>query len=186
MAYYNNYLAHHGILGQKWGKKSGPPYPLDVSDHTASEKKAASAAGVKVGSDSGKGSITKVEKKTDSQKETKKVQEPLTEDQKQKLIRSGNANNVKKYSKQLTNQELREAIDRMDLNSRLDSYKVANDTFNKIDKTIKKVDRVSGWAKTGVNTWNLIAITNNALNKETKLPVFNTSALNGSNKKKNS
>lgn len=23
------YLAHHGILGQKWGVKHGPPYPLD-------------------------------------------------------------------------------------------------------------------------------------------------------------
>ena len=28
---YNNeeYLAHHGIIGQRWGKKNGPPYPLD-------------------------------------------------------------------------------------------------------------------------------------------------------------
>ena len=31
---------HHGILGQKWGQKNGPPYPLDASDHSASEKKA--------------------------------------------------------------------------------------------------------------------------------------------------
>lgn len=37
---YSDYLAHHGILGQKWGKKNGPPYPLDASDHSASEKKA--------------------------------------------------------------------------------------------------------------------------------------------------
>ena len=36
--YYS--LAHHGILGQKWGRKQGPPYPLDVSDHSAAEKKA--------------------------------------------------------------------------------------------------------------------------------------------------
>lgn len=34
------YLMHHGILGQKWGKKNGPPYPLGASDHSASEKKA--------------------------------------------------------------------------------------------------------------------------------------------------
>ena len=31
---------HHGVLGQKWGQKNGPPYPLDASDHSASEKKA--------------------------------------------------------------------------------------------------------------------------------------------------
>ena len=34
------YLVHHGILGQKWGKKNGPPYPLDAADHSAAEKKA--------------------------------------------------------------------------------------------------------------------------------------------------
>ena len=34
------YLAHHGILGQKWGKKNGPPYPLGYNDHSSSEKKA--------------------------------------------------------------------------------------------------------------------------------------------------
>jgi hypothetical protein len=33
-------LQHHGILGQKWGKRNGPPYPLDSGDHSASEKKA--------------------------------------------------------------------------------------------------------------------------------------------------
>ena len=36
----SNELYHHGILGQRWGKKNGPPYPLGVSDHSASEKKA--------------------------------------------------------------------------------------------------------------------------------------------------
>lgn len=34
------FLAHHGILGQKWGRKNGPPYPLDASDHSAAEIKA--------------------------------------------------------------------------------------------------------------------------------------------------
>jgi hypothetical protein len=34
------YLAHHGIMGQKWGKRNGPPYPLAPADHSAAEKKA--------------------------------------------------------------------------------------------------------------------------------------------------
>lgn len=34
------YLSHHGIAGQKWGKRNGPPYPLGIADHSASERKA--------------------------------------------------------------------------------------------------------------------------------------------------
>jgi len=33
-------LSHHGILGQKWGKKNGPPYPLEPGNHSAAERKA--------------------------------------------------------------------------------------------------------------------------------------------------
>ena len=32
-------LYHHGILGQKWGTKNGPPYPLSGGDYSVREKK---------------------------------------------------------------------------------------------------------------------------------------------------
>ena len=37
---YQSYLCHHGIKGQKWGQRNGPPYPLADSKHSASERKA--------------------------------------------------------------------------------------------------------------------------------------------------
>ena len=36
-----NYLIHYGILGQKWGKTNGPPYPLDYEAHSREEKRLA-------------------------------------------------------------------------------------------------------------------------------------------------
>jgi len=38
--YRSDILAHHGILGQHWGKRNGPPYPLNAQSHSNSEKKA--------------------------------------------------------------------------------------------------------------------------------------------------
>ena len=33
-------LEHHGIDGQKWGVRNGPPYPLSEGQHSAAEKRA--------------------------------------------------------------------------------------------------------------------------------------------------
>ena len=40
MSRENTYLIHYGILGQKWGQRNGPPYPLTGSTMSSSEKKA--------------------------------------------------------------------------------------------------------------------------------------------------
>ncbi|MCD8119744.1 MAG: hypothetical protein LUE29_09765 [Lachnospiraceae bacterium] len=59
--YQGNELYHHGILGQKWGQKNGPPYPLDSSDHSSSEKKAGWKKSLdKSSSDTTKSSIKKL------------------------------------------------------------------------------------------------------------------------------
>ena len=39
----SNYLAHHGIKGQKWGKRNGPPYPLDSDVSTGKRLKTTSS-----------------------------------------------------------------------------------------------------------------------------------------------
>lgn len=34
----NDFLAHHGIKGQKWGVKNGPPYPLEDKEELKRRK----------------------------------------------------------------------------------------------------------------------------------------------------
>ena len=59
---YNEELSHHGIAGQKWGHRNGPPYPLDASAHSKAEKEAMAS---KSGS-SGSGSDSKSSKSSSS------------------------------------------------------------------------------------------------------------------------
>ena len=40
--FYPNYMVHSGILGQKWGQRNGPPYPLSTPKHTEVTKSAGS------------------------------------------------------------------------------------------------------------------------------------------------
>ena len=41
--FYPNFMVHSGILGQKWGQKNGPPYPLSTQVHTQVTRSAGSA-----------------------------------------------------------------------------------------------------------------------------------------------
>lgn len=40
LIYDRDILTHHGVKGQRWGDRNGPPYPLDSKAHSVSEKKA--------------------------------------------------------------------------------------------------------------------------------------------------
>lgn len=70
----DEYLTHHGIKGQKWGVRNGPPYPLGAEDHSASEKK----AGWQKSLDMGK-------KKPDNKKQGKDEEKGLTDKQKRAI-----------------------------------------------------------------------------------------------------
>lgn len=50
--HYNDsedYLAHHGRLGMRWGKRNGPPYPLDFKDLSPEEKQKAKDESIRKG-----------------------------------------------------------------------------------------------------------------------------------------
>ena len=93
MVYYggvlvaNSDLYHHGILGQKWGRRNGPPYPLRAGAHSASEKKAGYQKSIK-GSGGSYSGIVKKKKKNINNVETKKTDNSrkyTPEEQKTKL-----------------------------------------------------------------------------------------------------
>ncbi len=131
----NDELYHHGVKGQKWGERNGPPYPLEsnVSKSKAKRKfdtgkiaeKAKSAANsirksVKNAADSAKEKAAERKEKSDAEKERKKEVEEQSSAK-------------KKDPSKMTNDELKEAISRMNLE------KMYNSTYNSLHpQTVSK------------------------------------------------
>ncbi|MBP5564543.1 MAG: hypothetical protein J6X45_02335, partial [Lachnospiraceae bacterium] len=111
----SNYLAHHGILGQKWGDQNGPPYPLDPGKHSAREKKAGWMQSLKAKHKAKKlkkkrmKALDKARKAKIEKAKQEKIKQEY-EEKKQKILRSGSAKEVAKYKGEMTNQELRDAL----------------------------------------------------------------------------
>ena len=111
--YNRNVLKHHGIEGQKWGVKNGPPYPLD-------EK-----------------TVKKVKSKS-----------------KEEAMKSGKASEVDAYKFEMTNEEIRQAINRIELYSSLNNLKIKEISPNKKKLNVspkKIVSLINPTAKTASN-----------------------------------
>ena len=75
------YLAHHGILGQKWGHQNGPPYPLNPSkDYSAAEKKKNPSLVEKAKAKLAKSSAQRKRNKSELSEARKQAKEKLRKD----------------------------------------------------------------------------------------------------------
>lgn len=112
-------LYHHGIKGQEHGVRNGPPYPLSRKVST------------------GKRLIKKISNTTADMK--KNHAEHLEEKKKRKSLKRSNESERKQDPKTMTDDELRKAIDRMDLEIR---FKQKYDTLNpqKVSRGKKMMD----------------------------------------------
>ena len=159
---YEKELAHHGILGMRWGHKNGPPYPLGAGDHSTSEKKAGWYKSLKA-----KHAAKKLKKKRAKSLEKariarkqkaaeKKAHDELIKN-KDKVLAKGSAKELMKYRGEITNQELKTALDRLDLEKKLSSYTVAEkDAFR------RKVDRLVAWGNTIGDAYSAVSKLYNA------------------------
>jgi hypothetical protein len=149
-------LYHHGVLGQSWGKKHGPPYPLDGID-----KKIARAEARKKKERERK--LKKMQRAAKKARREKKREEKREADilkKKQKLMKSGDMDQIRKNAKLFTNEELAYIMDREQLKKGLKG-KDERSTDEKMELFMKRMGQIAsiassaqqvlGAAKTGMD-----------------------------------
>lgn len=165
----SNYLMHHGILGQKHGVQNGPPYPLARDKHSASEKKAGWMKSLS-------GAIKDHKKKKQRKKALEKarvVRQQKAEQKrkndefqknKEKILRSGDAATILKYRKNLTDNELQSALNRIRNEGDLKKFASAAEKsgFDKIDSMMTTVGKIQNWAEIGIKAYDTTADIYNA------------------------
>ena len=106
MNYDTNELYHHGVAGMKWGKRNGPPYPLNAEGKASLAKQKKASNRVSSGDTEGKAEPR-------SQKLDSKSKEDYKMHKEYNKQRAHNAVSNSKYKKMLlTSQEVKNAAEK--------------------------------------------------------------------------
>ena len=102
------------------------------------------------------------------------------EESKNRAIKSGDPDKITKWQSEMTNEELRRALERVDLMQRLSSSSEKNrkSGFDSAMNAVDKIDKIQKAGGTLVNTYNLVAKINNTFNKKFNLPGISDDAIN--------
>lgn len=168
----DDYLSHYGILGMHWGIRRFQPYSLIPRRSGKGGKEIGAAKKTSSSSSSSSTSSVPKQSRNAKSKEVKaaKEQEAKTakqrKEQLEKIVESGNINQVYQHRKELSEKQLKDAISRINTEKEIAAlYKSANPT--KLDKVVnatKKLKDINDGFENVATLYNNAARTINMLN----------------------
>ena len=166
-------LYHHGILGMKWGVRRFQPYGPGQKVKGGKEVGIATKVKQRVtGAVDGIKQHRAARKKAAQVKKAQATRKANTDYQaaKKKAIESGSIEDLAKFKGDLTNEEYSKAFLRLQNEKRMSDMVDANKEtmFDKIDKGMKIVDKLAGYANTVSNFKEKTDRLSDVLNKDKK------------------
>lgn len=120
-------LAHHGIIGQLWGHRNGPPYPLSKKISTGSRLKGSAKRKAKRTQRRRVKSLKKARKA----REAKRVEQQQIQKSKEEIIKSKDINQMLKKVDDFSNKEIEDMLKRLDTEKRLKEAVIKLNESNK-------------------------------------------------------
>lgn len=180
---YSEELYHHGIKGMKWyqrrfQREDGSLTPLGkIRYHTNSDfKKEADRKKALA-----KARIAKAEKKKAAEEEAK--QQAAKKAEKERILKSGTADEVMKIAGDLTQEERNSAYNRIQWEGNMKRYTTQQETVKAGEEKTKdffdKLGDATVKAEKGIKAYNTVANIINAVNTDVMLPKIDTNISNG-------
>ncbi len=175
---YELYLAHHGILGQKWGVRR---YQNADGSLTAAGKLRYAPDGNggyrKLSGSERRAAEKAAKRRTAALEKARKarIEKAEYEKGKQEALKTGDASKIDKYFNDLSPEEQRQTLERMRTKQEFqrmlnNEAQLVSQGKSKMDQLMDGVSKATDWSEKGIRMYNVIAKVNNAFNSETYMP----------------